>query len=109
MAAMADHILSSETTAGKILDALGCRKDTTSSGFSVANMFYDTANACDPTARTDPCPGDLTLTNLCQSFSKALDQGRRRPLSAALNQLGNNSLDWKAGLSLMIEPGWQVR
>ena len=42
---------SEKTTAGKILDALGCRKDTTVSGFSVASMFYDTANACDPTAK----------------------------------------------------------
>jgi hypothetical protein len=40
-------------------------------------------------------------------LKKLLTKGVDVAICSPPESLGNNSLDWKAGLSLMIEPGWQ--
>jgi hypothetical protein len=100
---------SEKTTAGKILDALGCRKDTTIPGFSVANMFYDTANACDPTAKNKEPLSRRPYFNeaFAKKFlKKLLTKGVDVLYLQPPESLGNNSLDWKGRtVTLMIEPG----
>jgi hypothetical protein len=100
---------SEKMTAGKILDALGCRKDTTVAGFSVANMFYDTANACDPTAKNKEPLSRRPYFNEAfakQFLQKLLTKGVDVLYLQPPGSLGNNSLDWKGRtVTLMIEPG----
>jgi hypothetical protein len=96
-----------KTRAGKIMDALGCGKDTTIAGYSVANMFYDTANACDPQAK-EPVSRRPYYN---EAFAK---QFLRKLLTKGINVLylqpplapGNDSPDWKGRtVTLLIEPG----
>jgi hypothetical protein len=96
-----------KTTAGKIMDALGCGKDTTIAGYSVANMFYDTANACDPQAKEPVSRRPYFNEAFAKEFLQKL-------LAKGINVLylqpplapGNDSPDWKGRtVTLMIEPG----
>jgi hypothetical protein len=98
-----------KATTDKILDALGCGKDTTIQGFSVANMFYDTANACDPTPNNKEPLSRRPYFNEAfakQFLQKLLTKGVDVLYLQPPGTRGNKSLDWKGRtVTLMIEPG----
>lgn len=100
---------SAKTTTGKILDALGCGKDTTVAGYSVANLFYDTANACDPTAKNKEPLSRRPYFNEAfakQFLQKLMTKGINVLYLQPPGALGNDSLNWKGRtVTLMIEPG----
>jgi hypothetical protein len=98
-----------KTTAGKILDALGCRRDTTIPGYSVANLFYDTATACNPTAKKNKPKSRRPYFDEAfakQFLQKLMTKGVNVLYLQPPGALENDSLDWKGRtVTLMIEPG----